>query len=84
MSFGAPEKKMGLHCDVTTQVIFDGARIPVDQRLGEEGAGMRVALGALDAGRLGIAAVGTGIAQAALALAVDYARERRQFGQPDR
>ncbi|WP_109506429.1 acyl-CoA dehydrogenase family protein [Nocardioides speluncae] len=82
MSFGAPEKKMGLACDVTTQVIFDGARIPAAQRVGEEGAGMKVALSALDAGRLGIAAVGTGIAQAALAYAVEYAREREQFGRP--
>ncbi|HQR27547.1 MAG TPA: acyl-CoA dehydrogenase family protein [Nocardioides sp.] len=82
MGFSAPERKMGLHCDVTTQVLFDGARIPADQRLGEEGAGMRIALGALDAGRLGIAAVGTGIGQAALALAVDHARERHQFGRP--
>ena len=81
MSFGAPEKKMGLACDVTTQVIFEDARIPVVQRIGDEGAGMRVALSALDAGRLGIAAVGTGIAQAALAHAVGYAGERKQFGQ---
>ena len=82
MSFGAPEKKMGLACDVTTQVIFEGARIPAAQRIGDEGAGMRVALSALDAGRLGIAAVATGIAQAALAHAVAYAGERRQFGRP--
>jgi hypothetical protein len=82
MSFGAPEKKMGLACDVTTQVIFEGARIPVAQRIGDEGAGMRVALSALDAGRLGIAAVATGIAQAALAYAVSYAGEREQFGRP--
>ena len=82
MSFGAPEKKMGLHCDVTTQVLFDGARIPVAQRIGEEGAGMKVALSALDAGRLGIAAVATGIGQAALAHAVAYAGERQQFGRP--
>ena len=82
MAFGAPEKKMGLHCDVTTQVLFDGARIPVAQRIGDEGAGMRVALSALDAGRLGIAAVATGIAQAALAHAVEYAGQREQFGQP--
>lgn len=81
MSFGAPEKKLGLHCDVTTQVLFDGARIPVEQRIGAEGAGMKVALSALDAGRLGIAAVATGIAQAALAHAVAYARERTQFGR---
>ena len=82
MSFGAPEKKMGLACDVTTQVIFEGARLPAAQLIGEEGAGMRVALSALDAGRLGIAAVATGIAQAALAHAVAYAGEREQFGKP--
>ncbi|GEP36403.1 acyl-CoA dehydrogenase [Nocardioides psychrotolerans] len=81
MSFGAPEKKLGLHCDVTTQVRFEAARIPVAQRIGAEGAGMKVALSALDAGRLGIAAVATGIAQAALAHAVAYARERTQFGR---
>ncbi len=81
MSFGAPEKKMGLACDVTTQVLFEGASVPVAQRLGEEGDGMRVALSALDAGRLGIAAVATGIAQAALEHAVAYARERQQFGR---
>ncbi len=82
VSFGAPEKKMGLACDVTTQVIFEDARIPVAQLVGDEGGGMRTALSALDAGRLGIAAVGTGIAQAALAHAVTYAGERRQFGKP--
>jgi alkylation response protein AidB-like acyl-CoA dehydrogenase len=81
MTFGAPERKMGLACDVTTSVHFDHARLPVAQRLGEEGDGMKVALRALDAGRLGIAAVGTGIAQAALAHAVAYAGQRRQFGQ---
>jgi hypothetical protein len=80
MSFGAPEKKMGLACDVTTQVLFEGARIPVEQRIGAEGDGMKVALSALDAGRLGISAVATGIAQGAMAHAVGYARERRQFG----
>nr|WP_218910802.1 acyl-CoA dehydrogenase family protein [Nocardioides thalensis] len=82
MSFGAPEKKMGLACDVTTQVLFDDARLPADQLIGEEGEGMRVALSALDAGRLGIAAVATGIGQAALDHAVRYAKEREQFGQP--
>jgi alkylation response protein AidB-like acyl-CoA dehydrogenase len=81
LSFGAPEKKLGLHSDVTTQVLFDGALVPVANLLGAEGDGMRVALGALDAGRLGIAAVGVGIAQASLALAVEYAGQREQFGQ---
>jgi alkylation response protein AidB-like acyl-CoA dehydrogenase len=81
MTFGAPEKKMGLACDVTTQVVFEEARIPAAQLVGDEGAGMKVALSALDAGRLGIAAVATGIAQSALAHAVAYAGERRQFGR---
>ena len=82
MSFGAPEKKMGLACDVTTQVLFDDARIPAAKLIGEEGRGMQVALSALDAGRLGIAAVATGIAQAALEHAVEYSKERIQFGSP--
>ncbi|UMG91329.1 acyl-CoA dehydrogenase family protein [Nocardioides sp. TF02-7] len=82
MSFGAPERKMGLACDVTTQVLFDDARVPAAQLVGEEGRGMQVALSALDAGRLGIAAVATGIAQAALDHAVAYAKERVQFGRP--
>jgi alkylation response protein AidB-like acyl-CoA dehydrogenase len=62
-------------------VIFDGARIPASHLVGEEGAGMKVALSALDAGRLGIAAVATGIAQSALAHSVAYAGERKQFGR---
>ena len=82
MTFGAPERKMGLHSDVTTPVLFDGARIPASQRLGQEGDGMKVALSALDGGRLGIAAVATGIGQAALGHAVAYAAERKQFGRP--
>ncbi len=82
MSFGAPEKKMGLACDVTTQVLFDDARVPADRLIGEEGRGMQVALSALDAGRLGIAAVATGIAQRALEHAVEYSKERIQFGSP--
>jgi alkylation response protein AidB-like acyl-CoA dehydrogenase len=82
MGFGAPEKKMGLACDVTTQVLFDGARIPASHLIGEEGSGMQVALSALDAGRLGIAAVATGIAQAALEHAVEYSKQRVQFGSP--
>ncbi len=81
MSYGPPERKMGLACDVTTQVLFDDARVPAEQLIGEEGRGMPVALSALDAGRLGIAAVATGIAQAALTHAVAYAGEREQFGQ---
>jgi alkylation response protein AidB-like acyl-CoA dehydrogenase len=56
--------------------------VPADHRLGEEGQGLEAALSALDSGRLGIAACATGLAQAALDVAVGYARERRQFGRP--
>jgi alkylation response protein AidB-like acyl-CoA dehydrogenase len=82
LSFGRPEKKLGMACDVTTTVMFDGVRVPASHRIGEEGAGMRVALSALDVGRLGIAAVATGIAQSALSHSVAYAKEREQFGKP--
>ncbi|MGI8994722.1 MAG: acyl-CoA dehydrogenase family protein, partial [Nocardioidaceae bacterium] len=81
VSFGAPEKKMGMTASTTTQLLFDAARLPVDLRVGDEGQGMAIALSALDSGRLGIAACATGLAQAALDLAVGYAAERRQFGR---
>src|SRR2546429_9415025 len=73
---------MGMRASVTAQMIFDGARVPAGHLVGEEGHGFAIALAALDAGRLGIAACATGLAQAALDTAVGYARERRQFGQP--
>jgi alkylation response protein AidB-like acyl-CoA dehydrogenase len=76
------EHKMGMRASVTAQMIFDGARVPADHLLGEEGRGFAIALAALDSGRLGIAACATGLAQAALDLAVGYARERHQFGKP--
>jgi len=82
LSFGAPEHKMGMTGSTTTQMILEDARIPVANRLGDEGNGMRLALSALDSGRLGIAACATGLAQAALDVAVEYAGERQQFGQP--
>ncbi|MGI8702300.1 MAG: acyl-CoA dehydrogenase family protein [Nocardioidaceae bacterium] len=81
MSFGAPEKKMGMTASTTAQLVFDGVRVPAAYRLGDEGDGMHIALSALDSGRLGIAAAATGLAQAALDLAVGYAQERRQFGR---
>ena len=82
VSAGPAERKMGMRASVTAQMIFDGARVPADHLVGEEGHGFAIALAALDAGRLGIAACATGLAQAALDTAVGYARERRQFGQP--
>ena len=82
LSFGAPEKKMGLTGSTTTTVSFDDVRIPAADRIGDEGQGMRLALSALDSGRLGIAACATGLAQAALAEAAAYAKQREQFGRP--
>jgi alkylation response protein AidB-like acyl-CoA dehydrogenase len=82
VSAAAPEHKMGMRSSVTAQMIFDGARVPDDHLVGEEGKGFAIALAALDAGRLGIAACATGVAQAALDAAVSWARERRQFGRP--
>lgn len=82
VSAAPAEHKMGMRASVTAQMIFDGARVPADHLLGEEGRGFAIALAALDSGRLGIAACATGLAQAALDLAVGYARERYQFGKP--
>jgi alkylation response protein AidB-like acyl-CoA dehydrogenase len=79
---GPPEHKMGMRASVTAQMIFEGARVPAGNLVGEPNRGFRIALAALDAGRLGIAACATGVAQAALDVAVGYARQRRQFGRP--
>lgn len=78
----APERKMGLHAERTGPVAFDGALVPADRLLGAEGEGFRIAMRALDGGRLGIAACAVGLAQAALDHATAYAGEREQFGQP--
>jgi alkylation response protein AidB-like acyl-CoA dehydrogenase len=82
VSAAPAEHKMGLRASVTAQMIFEEARVPASQLVGEEGKGFAVALAALDAGRLGIAACATGVAQAALDAAVAWARERHQFGRP--
>jgi alkylation response protein AidB-like acyl-CoA dehydrogenase len=76
-----PEHKLGFTASPTAQVRFEGVRVPVERRIGDEGQGFAIAMAALDSGRLGIAACAVGIAQAALDLAVDYAKERKQFGQ---
>jgi alkylation response protein AidB-like acyl-CoA dehydrogenase len=82
VSAGPAERKMGMRASVTAQMIFDGAQVPADHLVGDEGRGFAIALTALDAGRLGIAACATGLAQAALDTAVGYALQRRQFGRP--
>lgn len=82
LSFGPPERKMGLTASHTTQVFLDDVFVPADRLLGELHHGMRIALATLDAGRIGIAAQAVGVAQAALDTAAAYALERRQFGRP--
>lgn len=81
LSFGKPEEKMGLHAVPTTSAFYDNARLDADRLIGQEGQGLSIAFSALDSGRLGIAAVAVGIAQAALDEAVRYANERTTFGR---
>lgn len=76
-----PEQKMGLMGSTTATMLFDDVRIPVERRLGDEGQGLPIALAGLDSGRLGIAAVATGLAQGALDAAVAYAKDRQTFGK---
>jgi alkylation response protein AidB-like acyl-CoA dehydrogenase len=76
-----PEKKMGLTGSTTATMLFQDVRVPVERRLGNEGDGLRIALAGLDSGRLGIAAVATGLAQGALDQAVAYAQQRETFGK---
>jgi len=82
LSFGAQEKKMGWHSQPTCQVIFEDCRVPVANRLGEEGQGFRIAMQALDGGRVNIAACSLGAARSAFERALAHVRERRQFGRP--
>jgi alkylation response protein AidB-like acyl-CoA dehydrogenase len=77
-----PERTMGLRSSAPAQIVFDGARVAADRLIGGEGGGFRIAMQALDAGRLGIAACAVGLAQAAVDYAAGYAREREQFGGP--
>ncbi|MDN5934129.1 MAG: acyl-CoA dehydrogenase family protein, partial [Pseudonocardia sp.] len=81
LTFGRPEGKMGLHAIPTVTANWDGAVIEADRLLGKEGDGLPIAFSALDSGRLGIAAVATGLAQSALDAAVDYAHARSAFGK---
>ncbi|GAA3396863.1 acyl-CoA dehydrogenase family protein [Cryptosporangium minutisporangium] len=81
LTFGSPEQKMGLHAIPTTAAYWDGAILEADRLIGAEGQGLQIAFSALDSGRLGIAACATGLAQAALDAAVDYANERTTFGR---
>jgi alkylation response protein AidB-like acyl-CoA dehydrogenase len=82
LTVGPPERKMGLTGSTTATLDYDGVELAADRLVGGEGAGLTIALQALDSGRLGIAAVATGLAQGSLDLAVSYAKERETFGQP--
>ncbi|CAH0128208.1 acyl-CoA dehydrogenase [Peribacillus sp. YIM B13472] len=81
-SVGKKEKKLGIRSSPTTEIIFDECRVPKENLLGKEGEGFKIAMMTLDGGRNGIAAQAVGIAQGALDAAVDYAKERVQFGKP--
>ena len=81
-SIGRMEEKMGLHASNTGELIFDGCRIPAENLLGEEGEGDKLFLKTLDGGRIGIASMALGLAQAAYEASSAYAKERRQFGRP--
>ena len=80
--FGTLENKMGINGSSTMELIFQDCRIPKENLLGEEGKGFKIAMATLDGGRIGIAAQALGIAEGALEKAVQYSKEREQFGRP--
>ena len=82
LTVGAPEEKLGLRASVTAPLLFDDCRLPAANLLGREGQGLVISMAALDHSRVGIAAQCVGIHQRALELAVEYARQRVQFGRP--
>jgi alkylation response protein AidB-like acyl-CoA dehydrogenase len=82
ISFGKHAEKMGVISATTDDVLFDNVFVPEEDRLGKEGKGLRVALGTLDTGRIGVAAQATGIAEAAFRYATQYAAGRTTFGKP--
>jgi alkylation response protein AidB-like acyl-CoA dehydrogenase len=81
-SVARPEKKMGIKASEAVVLILEGCRVPVENRLGDEGQGFKIAMMQLDGGRIGVGAQAVGIAEAALERSIRYARERHAFGQP--
>ncbi len=79
---GKVEDKLGIRAESVAELMFDDVRIPVANQVGEEGKGMRIALSILDEGRLDVSGQGVGVASAALDAAIEYAKQRHQFGQP--
>ena len=82
VSFGAPEKKLGIKGSPTREVYFDNVRIPAERMIGEEGSGFKTALRTLDHTRLTIGAQALGVAQGAVDFCIRYVQERKQFGKP--
>ena len=82
LSFGKKEEKMGLRASPTVELVFEDARVPAANRIGDEGMGFRIALSALDSGRITIGATAVGICQASLDVSAAYACQREQFNQP--
>ncbi len=82
LSFGKTEKKMGIRSSVQREVIMENCRVPAANLLGKEGEGFKIAMTALDGGRIGVAAQATGLAMGAIDAAVKYAKQRVQFGKP--
>ena len=82
VSFGAPEKKLGIKGSPTREVYLDNVRVPADRMIGEEGTGFETAMRTLDHTRVTIAAQAVGVAQGAVDFALGYAKERQQFGKP--
>lgn len=81
LTVGPPEKKMGLHASPTSAVSYDGVHVPLENILGQEGDGLHQALATLDGGRISVAAISLGLAQAAYEYAIAYAKDRHAFGQ---
>jgi alkylation response protein AidB-like acyl-CoA dehydrogenase len=81
-SLGKPEPKLGIRASATSEILFEDYRCPVENRLGEEGEGFKIAMTVLDAGRIGIASQALGIAEASYEASLSYAKEREAFGQP--
>ena len=81
-SVGSREKKMGMRASNVSELIFQDCRIPRENLIGQEGEGLKIAFAALDSGRISIAAQGVGIAQAAFEEALQYSKQREQFGRP--
>jgi alkylation response protein AidB-like acyl-CoA dehydrogenase len=80
LSFGPPERKMGWHAQPTAQVVFEDVRVPVGNRIGEEGIGFTIAMRGLNGGRLNIASCSLGGARSALEKVIEYLRTRKAFG----